>query len=426
MKRRMRLLQKSVEDLGIHRRFSTVDTLQHRFLWKLTHSNLFNIAASAAILLNAAFLGISAQVDLKEVINGETPSEVLSYVEICFCVWFTFELVVRLMAEQFTFFYASEWKMNLLDLFLVLVTVLGMVLNPEGGASSSATIARLIRLIRFVRVLRMVRVARSFQSLRLLVFSIIDSMGMLMWCALVVFAFVYSFAIFFMNGAAEYFHNNPPDERDPQVAQGLHANFGSIMRSMVCLFMSISGGVDWKDAINPLRTVHWLYEPAFIFYTFIMLFGVLNVVVASFVENTAQLSRKDESAMIANEMRQVAEHTARIKKFFHEADVDKSGHLSWDEFERHLEDDQVKAYFQTLELDVSEAHVLFELLDQDGSDQVDIDEFVGGCMRLKGTARSIDVNMLIRRNAQVLDSMHQHMEMTGKILQRMNIAAKTL
>merc|ERR1711971_227566 len=46
-------------------------------------------------------------------------------------------------------------------------------------------------------------------------------------------------------------------------------------------------------------------------------------------------------------------------------------------------------------LDSSQARALFMLLDTDDTEEVSIDEFVSGCTRLKGDAKSIDVNMLL-------------------------------
>merc|ERR1719469_1204369 len=63
--------------------------------------------------------------------------------------------------------------------------------------------------------------------------------------------------------------------------------------------------------------------------------------------------------------------------------------------------------FQTLELDVSQAHDFFELLDTDGSNEVSLAEFMDGCMRLKGQARSVDVNMLILLNKKLSDTVSQ-------------------
>merc|ERR1712187_738810 len=54
------------------------------------------------------------------------------------------------------------------------------------------------------------------------------------------------------------------------------------------------------------------------------------------------------------------------------------------------------------EIDASQAQALFMLLDVDESGEVNVDEFVKGCMRLKGSARSMDVNMLLYENEKIL------------------------
>merc|ERR1712194_610841 len=83
------------------------------------------------------------------------------------------------------------------------------------------------------------------------------------------------------------------------------------------------------------------------------------------------------------------------KDFFNSPDADNSGHLSWKEFKGHLADDRVKAYFQTLDLDIRKAHTLFKLLDRNDNGEVGIEEFLDGCLRLKGQAKSLDINLVI-------------------------------
>merc|ERR1719221_1226705 len=98
----------------------------------------------------------------------------------------------------------------------------------------------------------------------------------------------------------------------------------------------------------------------FTFYIFFMVFGVLNVVIGMFVETASQVSKRDQEAIIRNQLDRVHEYSVNIRKFFHDADSNKSGNLSWDEFERHLQDERIKAYFSSLELDVSQAYTLFQ------------------------------------------------------------------
>merc|ERR1712154_78840 len=138
-------------------------------------------------------------------------------------------------------------------------------------------------------------------------------------------------------------------------------------------------------------------------YIFFMYFGVLNVVVGAFVHTTQDAANKDREAIVTKELQEVQMYMDKVKEFFLEADVDQSGTLSWSEFKEHMKNNKVKAYFQALDLDVSQAHVLFDLLDPNSNDQVTIEEFIKGCVRLKGHARSIDLNMLLLQSRKLAE-----------------------
>jgi len=179
---------------------------------------------------------------------------------------------------------------------------------------------------------------------------------------------------------------------------------------LLSLFKAISGGDDWGNIMAPLVTClenSRLMEGIFTFYIFFMVFGVLNVVVGTFVETAADVARRDQDAIIENQLAQVREYAKNIRAFFYQADKDRSGFLSFSEFEHHLSDERVKAYFNSLDLDVSQAKLLFQLLDSDQGGAIAIDEFIGGCMRLKGEARSIDVNLLLYQNDNLISKVER-------------------
>jgi len=321
-------------------------------------------------------------------------------------------LLARLFGESRSFWIGHEWKWNLFDALLVLTSIADLIMSTFAqtmGTNFSA--GPLWRLIRFFRLARLSRVIRLFAQLRLVLFMILDSMISLFWCFIVIGIVLYVFSIMFLNVAASHFGNASTDATDP-VSQDLEKYFGSLYRSMLSLFMVITGGIDWYEVSNPLVSVHWLYGPVFFFYVFVMNFGVLNVVVGTFVTSAQEIASKDREALVKFELKQHEVQTRRIKAFFEEADIDKSGTLSWEEFESHLRNDKVKAYFSSMELDVSQAHDLFELLDADGSDQVTIDEFLEGCMRLKGVARSTELNMLVHMCKKVFKEMMGFMDWT--------------
>merc|ERR1712217_200329 len=84
-----------------------------------------------------------------------------------------------------------------------------------------------------------------------------------------------------------------------------------------------------------------------------------------------------------------------------ELDSDKNGVIDIHEFEQHLEDEKMLAYFASLEVDVSNAWTLFKLLDEDRQGDIDLEEFVVGLMQLKGYAKAIHVEQLHRAHTLV-------------------------
>merc|ERR1712228_143277 len=84
------------------------------------------------------------------------------------------------------------------------------------------------------------------------------------------------------------------------------------------------------------------------------------------------------------------------RKMFKKLDLDDSGLITFDEIEDHLHDDSVQDFFQGIGVDSSEAKGVFEMLDMDGGGSIDFEEFLAGCLRLQGPARSIDLLLVMR------------------------------
>lgn len=403
----------SSESLALEKARST-------WLWGIVHGIQFQSVVSAMIVLNVALVGVFADIHLKMEVQGKPENPAFEHVERSFTVFFTFELLLRIISEQSLFLWGPEWKWNLFDSILVVLSLLdGMVISAlnvesvEGLGNVNA--GRILRFVRFIRVIRIARAVRAFHSLRIVVYAIFESMVSLVWCFLVVFLIIYVFSIIFLYGVTEQIRSDRPSNDEMAVLLGL---YGSVPRASTTLFMTISGGIDWRDAVSPLRSLSWMFEPLFNFYVFFMVIGVLNVVVGAFVAATAEISSRDRDYLVKNEMTQMDAYGKKVKTFFKEADKDHSGQLSWEEFKDYLKIPKVSAYFRSLELDVSQAHLVFKLLDGDGSNEVNLEEFLQGCMRLRGPARSLDMNVLLYENKRLHSKMESFMKMVSTQLQR--------
>jgi len=246
---------------------------------------------------------------------------------------------------------------------------------------------------------------KHFSTLRIVLFAILQSVTQLFWCWVLMTFIMYMFSILFLYGAAEYFRFN--SIKDDPVAAMLSEHYSKGVNDVLhTLFASICGGMDWVEALNQWWSVGPLYGYLFYLYIYFMYFGVINVVMATFLSSTMSIADKDREQFIKNEMTKMEEYMRNVRQFFQEADIDGSGSLSWEEFETHISNHRVRAYFQALELDVSQAHLLFEMLDVDGGNSVSIDEFIDGCVRLRGGARNVDLNMILLQSKRLAKSVY--------------------
>jgi len=92
-----------------------------------------------------------------------------------------------------------------------------------------------------------------------------------------------------------------------------------------------------------------------------------------------------------------AEHALckELKVVFDAADEDGSGLMTAMEMESFMNNERIKAHMRALDIDFNQATGLFRLLDADNSGHVEAEEFIMGCMRLKGPAKSVDVASLM-------------------------------
>jgi len=398
-----------------------VDSVVNGTLFSFVHGRVFTSISSLVIFLNAILIGVHMNTEVVNAISGHhDPDEEAMWlgIEISFTLFFSGELFLRALSERRLFWTGTERNWNLLDLLLVLSSVADLVLS-EASKLPDMTFTRTLRVLRFMRILRIVRVIRFFQSLRLMVYSILNSMAALLWVFCMLFCVMYFFASIFVHGVTEYFKGS---STSPNLSTALSQDFGSVLDALLSLFGAICGGQDWFEFMMPLLDLDWFYGCTFIAYIFFMIFGVLNVVVGTFVDTAYQASQRDREYVVQCEVDRNKKYMEDIKTFFNEADSDRSGMLTLEEFETHLQQDRVKAYFQALELDISQARALFMLLDSDGSNKIELEEFIGGCMRMKGDAKSIDVNMLLYTNEKMISKWTTFMEFCSDKFDRIEAA----
>merc|ERR550514_173147 len=98
---------------------------------------------------------------LADHLSGEFPTWMVG-IQCAFSVFFTFEIVLRMVAHGCGFWYGDEWTWNYFDLAIVVIGVtdtIATLADADSGSdkSSSTSGLRTLRLIRITRLLRVLR-----------------------------------------------------------------------------------------------------------------------------------------------------------------------------------------------------------------------------------------------------------------------------
>merc|ERR1712187_629449 len=89
-------------------------------------------------------------------------------------------------------------------------------------------------------------------------------------------------------------------------------------------------------------------------------------------------------------------------------DDDSCDHITWEVFRSKLDDPEMKEYFRAINVDPSEAQGLFWLLDADGTCGLDCEELVHGLLRLRGSAKSLDLALLTFETERMSKRFREH------------------
>lgn len=311
-------------------------------------------------------------------------------------ILFTVEMCLRLYGLGRDFFCGEDLLWNLLDVAFVLMFVLEIVVMGVNNTIHVSTINnlmmfRLVRLVRVVRILRVIRVVRKFQPLRVLVRSIGATLKGLMYALLLLLMVIYTFGVVFTMAAKE----SGADSASSRLGQ----YYGSLARSALTLFQSVTSGVDWEHVYQPLHDEHWLYGALFILYFVFAFFAVLNVMTALFCQSAIESVKKDDEEIISQQLANKSLYVHKLKQLFRTFDTESTAEdiFTLATFEQNMKNERIKAYFHSLDIKIADARKLFYRLledDDSGNVAVDMDSFIEGCLELKGPATTMDLRDL--------------------------------
>lgn len=383
-------------------------------------STLFTSVISVIIVANTVFIGL--QVELAT--RGHRDSEELFAWTVFFTLAFIVELALRLFAYgRRAFLQGPDVAWNFFDVVVTAVSVVDCVaqtfalIGIIGRSSANTVIAfRAVRILRLCHLLKIVRRREIFKPLRLLVSAMMSATRSCLWLLMLLALVVYTFSLFFAQAATDF--REEPKQQESLSVQELELiedYFGTVIRSMYTLFLSMSGGVSWGEPSDVLSKISQFYVVLFCAYITFTFFIFLNVVTGVFCQIASEAASRDAEEQLATLLRDKEAYSQELLKLFEELDEYGSetpeGMFTLKELQSYLQDPRVQATFERLDMGLTDALTLAELFEPDAL--ISQEEFLEGCKKMKGTAKAVDVHVIMHE----VKLLHRRTEKLGQTVE---------
>lgn len=393
-----------------------------------------------AILLNSVLLGVSA--DVEDDWNG------WNIIEYFFTLFFVMELIAKfniLGADKFLFGKDAIW--NFMDFVIVCFAVVDSLLNIIVSSDTSNmqlfTILRLVRLARITRLVRLLRF-KIFKELLLMIRGVFAGMRTLLWAIVLLSLFIFMCGMLMRQTIGRWcrpeIRSRNSTCKQPTLEKFGEQLFSTLPRACLTVFRCFTEGCSAPDGTPLIVHIYeadhgplivLCYVMSFLFVTF----GLFNLIMAIFVENTMESAKYDErkrqqmrhlqaihvahklqklvlkfckvssaSTISADAVESQRGIASRLMNAFDilrgrgsaddEADLMPVGlevEISRESFSKVVAEPQVEQLLDDLEVAVTDPMDLFDTLDADGSGSIDVSELIKGLMKLRGTAEKSDM-----------------------------------
>eukprot|EP00930_Biecheleria_cincta_P008949 TRINITY_DN110562_c0_g1_i1.p1 TRINITY_DN110562_c0_g1~~TRINITY_DN110562_c0_g1_i1.p1 ORF type:complete len:520 (+),score=67.26 TRINITY_DN110562_c0_g1_i1:129-1562(+) len=353
----------------------------------------FDQLCAVVIVMSSLLVGV--EVEFRSDSNALV-FDILSYI---FITFYTAELAIRVGARGRTFLAKSpDQSWNIFDLFCVISSYVELILS-QMLAEENGSLLLLLRTVRLVRIARIIRVVRFLGNLRLMVHTVLGAMRMLGWASLLIVMITYMVSVCFTEAAKGVLQHNTVQFSGDRIA--LDSYFGTLPKSMMSLFQSIANGVSWRQPMLLLEDINGMYAVLSMMYISISVLTILNVITGLCCDYAINNANVDRDDAIRSTLKEIDKWKKQFSFTFKSLDRDDSGEISSDELAQMLYDQEFNAYLSYLNVSVDDVFDIFDVFDIDGSGQVSLEEFVSGCMKVKGFAKSLDV-MKVKKDIMIV------------------------
>jgi hypothetical protein len=360
---------------------------------KLAHfvcSGWFEAGCFVVILTNAAFIIAATNYSMEHI--GEPLPLWLKLTELWFYLCYLGEFLMRFAVHRMYFFCNHEMAWNTFDFIVILLVSVDIAISFQDVSSATNTAyIRLIRLFRIVKILRAVRGLRQISEVKVVLDMVVQSFMSLIRCIMLLFFILSGFSIFFVQSASSYLETLPEDERH---SSEVYQMFRSVNWALISLFEAVSGGIDWANQYAVMGLLGSEAQSVYIFFILFFTIAFWNILTGHFIDSTLKMATTDWEELMLEKRKKDHNDAHRLMKVVRREEGGETDSLTIDDFKRLMRHDEVRSYFESRGIEISDGELLFRMLTGGSGNTLDLNTFIWGCMRLKGMATSIDLHSL--------------------------------
>jgi len=359
--------------------------------------------STVLIMLNCIWMGVEAEVGMRIVRAGGNMPEWSTAIEMTFALVFLMELIGRLGLYGAGFFKYPQVLWNAFDATVVLVQVIDVFVNMY-----NVSFARSLRVARLLRAARVLMNVPHTRALRLLMGTVSKSLAPLTWVMLLLTAVIFLCSVAMLQAIRVNLEDQPGST---SAHLELFANYGSLWSTMMALFMAVTGGKPWGKLVEPLVGVSDITIVFMILYVVFVIWGMVNIATAIFVECLMDVALTDDSTQVQESIWRQNSPVNRVRESLLEY-ANVNGHISLEGLESALSDPAFMRHLKSLHMDAWEATGLFHLLNCDVISRVHIDDYIRGILDMKFQSRRVDTTTLMYENKRIMTRIAAFMRVT--------------
>eukprot|EP00929_Paragymnodinium_shiwhaense_P117455 TRINITY_DN8805_c0_g3_i1.p1 TRINITY_DN8805_c0_g3~~TRINITY_DN8805_c0_g3_i1.p1 ORF type:complete len:676 (+),score=125.28 TRINITY_DN8805_c0_g3_i1:51-2078(+) len=350
-----------------------------RLAWEVTRSQHYEVLSGVVVFID--FVAICRDADSRAAAETGTDILTLATMKCCF-VFYVVDLALRAFARGLSI---MKKPSNILDLFIIAVSVLEQLLEFVQSASKSDSLitVRMTRMCRMLRLVRVTKLLAGLKELRLLVQLVATCGKTMFWSFLLSLLVMSMWALL----AVELVH--PVAQRLAE--RGTWADcarcdraFESVMASNLTFWQTILAGDSWGLLALPIMEEEPSTAIVFCGCLLSLTYGIMQLITAVVVDSVA-MSRQQDVNSLADEMTQLERaEKEQLTKMFEQIDVDANGYMTLQEL--IFGATRIKPFqdwLRVTDVDSHDLNRLFKLLDLDDDGQVSLVDFIHTLYRLK-------------------------------------------